>query len=310
LVAVVVIPAGIASSLIMNNAVPPDLADQIDQLDTVNPVLDDQLLEDLLRFLGAAVVAGLIQAGAAVLASAGSVTAVAEIYLGGAPQWRDSLATAVRRIPAIFITGLLIIAALGALTGGVWLLVAATASTSAGGSAIAALSLIAWLVAIPWMTVSMAPAIPVLIIEGTSPAAAVARSFNLVRRRWWPTFGTLLTTSLIVAVLSGIASRILEAFIPGGSGVVSGTIVGVAISVATTPFVVAVLAVLYFDLRARREPFDLRRLASEVGYDDVQSASEPDTLPPGPPGPPGPPDRADWPPLPPEADQGEPPPVE
>jgi len=301
LVAVVVVPAGIASYLIMNNAVPPDLVEEIEQLDRLNPVLDDALLESMLRFLGIAVLAAALQTAAAILATAGSVRAVAEIYLGATPDWRGSLAAAVRRLPAIFLTGLLIIVAIGALSGGVWLSVAVAASESAGGSVLGVLALIAWFIAVPWLTISWAPAIPVLIIERTSPSKALARSFNLVRGRWWPTFGTLLTTWLIVAVLGGIASRIIQAFLPDGGGVFTGGLVSVAIAAATTPFTVAVLAVLYFDLRTRREPFDLGRLATDIGTrpPDLPGVSDHQL--------PATPDRADWPPLPPETDEGGPP---
>lgn len=299
LVAVVVVPAGIASYLIINNAVPPNLVEEIEQLDRLNPVLDEALLESMLRFLGAAVLAAVIQTAAAVLAAAGSVRAVAEIYLGATPDWRSSLTGALRRLPEIMLTGLLIVVAIGTLSGGVWLLVAVSASGSAAASALAALLLIAWLVVVPWLTISWTAAIPVLIIEGTSPAKALTRSFNLVRRRWWSTFGTLLTTWLIVAVLSGISSRIIEAFLPDGGGVFTGALVSVAIAVATTPFAVAVLAVLYFDLRTRGEPFDLIRLAADIGAGPPDSLqTHENQLPPTP-------DRADWPPLPPKTDEGE-----
>ncbi len=299
LVGAVVVPAGIASYLILNAAVPPDLTRQ---LNDPAPVIDEALLNDMLRFLGAALAAAVIQSAAAVLASAGSVRAVAEIYLGIEPDWRRSLRTAAGRLPSILIAGLLMIAAIFALSGGVWLLVAVTASTSNGGSALAALSLFAWLVLVPWLVISWAPAIPVLVVEKTSPPGALSRSFGLVRGRWWPTFGTLLTTSLIVAVLSGIASRIIQSFLPDGGGLIGGMAVSVAIAVATTPFVVCVLAVLYFDLRTRHEPFDLVRLAADVGAPPPAppTGSAPPSLPP---------DRPDWPPLPPEPNGDAPPPL-
>ncbi|MDR9450270.1 MAG: hypothetical protein RI637_03535, partial [Acidimicrobiia bacterium] len=247
LVAIVVVPAGVASYLILDAAIPPDLTQQLN-----DPVIDEALLEQMLRFMGAAVLAAVIQSAAGVLASAGSVRAVAEVYLGTPPDWHSSLALAWRRLPAIIATGLLIIVAIGALSAGVWLVAGITSSAS---GALALVALIVWSVLVPWLAISWAPAIPVLVVEGISPAEALGRSFNLVRGRWWPTFGTLLTTWLIVAVLGGVASRILQAFVPDGSGVITGMAVSVAISVVTTPFVVSVLAVLYFDLRTRREPF-------------------------------------------------------
>jgi hypothetical protein len=298
LVAVVVVPAGVASYLILDAAIPPDLTQQ---LNDPNPVIDEALLEQMIRFLGAAVLAAVIQSAAAVLASAGSVRAVAEIYLGTAPDWRASLSFAGRRLPAILLTGFLIIVAIGALSVGVWLVAGVTASAS---GALAVLAIVAWLIVVPWLAISWAPAIPVLVVEGSSPTEALARSFSLVRGRWWPTFGTLLTTWLIVAVLSGVASRILQAFLPEGNGVIAGMAVSVVIAIATTPFVVSVLAVLYFDLRTRREPFDLDRLAAEIGTSPPSNlgGSPPPPLPPTP-------DRPDWPPLPPNPGEEDPPPA-
>jgi len=301
LVAVAVVPAGVASYLILSAAVPPDLA----QFNDPDLVIDDALLEEILRFIGAALLAAVIQSAGVVLASAWSVRAVAEIYLGAEPDWRRSPMIAMRRLPAILVTGLLIIVAIGALSAGGWLLAGVTTFSSGSGGAVAALALIAWMVLVPWLVISWALAIPVLVIEGTSPSGALTRSFNLVRRRWWPTFGTLITAWLIVAVLSSIASRILEAFLPDAGGLITGMAVSVAIAVATTPFFVSVLAVLYFDLRTRREPFDLVRLAADIGAPAPSNPEEtPRTqLPPGP-------DRPDWPPFPPPPEREGPPPME
>jgi hypothetical protein len=123
----------------------------------------------------------------------------------------------------------------------------------------------------------------------------LARSLNLVRGRWWPTFGTILTAWLIVVILSSIASRILEAFLAGGDNLAAGLVISAAISAVTTPFIVTVLAVLYFDLRARHERFDLAGLAGEIGV----SPPSPDWSSPRD-------ERSDWPPLPPDTDGIEP----
>lgn len=300
LVAIVVVPAGIASYLILDAAVPPDVAEQ---LNDPTPVIDEELLEEMVRFLGAALLAALIQAAAAVLATAGSIRAVAEIYLGRKPDWRQSLGAAFNRLPAILGAGLLIAAAIGSLSAGLWALVGITAGNSSGSGALVALSLVASLVLVPWLAISWTVAIPVLVVEKAQPPTALARSFNLVRGRWWPTFGTVLTAWLIVAVLGGIASRILQAFLPDGGSVVAGLVVSVVISVATTPFIVAVLAVLYFDLRSRREPFHLSRLAADIGAPAGRAEFDRPPLPPAS-------DQEDWPPLPPIQEGDGLPPVE
>jgi hypothetical protein len=198
---------------------------------------------------------------------------------------------------------LLIIGAIGSLTVGVWLLTGLTAAGSGGSGVLVALAFLISLLVVPWLAVSWSPAIPVLVVEGTTATGALTRSFNLVRGRWWPTFGTILTAWLIVVVLSSIASRILGAFVPAGDNAAAGLIISTGIAVATTPFIVAVLAVLYFDLRARRGQFDLRRLAGDIGIVLPSSPSQSDRSAPLPPT-----DETDWPPLPP--DGIEPPPAE
>jgi hypothetical protein len=245
----------------------------------------------------------LIQLVGAMLAAAGVMRAVAEVYLGSRPDWRATLAIAGRRLPAVLITGVLIVGAIGALTVGLWLLTGLTAASSGGGGFVVTLAFLVSVLVVPWLAVSWSLAIPVLVIENANPAGALARSFNLVRGRWWPTFGAILTAWLIVVILSSIASRILGAFLPAGDNVAAGLVISTGISVITTPFMVVVLAVLYFDLRGRREHFDLGRLATDIGGIPPQSPSRSDWSPPID-------DQPEWPPFPPEADELEPPPTE
>jgi hypothetical protein len=293
-VGIVLVPALAASYLVLSSAPAPDLAPYLEE---PSFVVDDGLLDEILPFFRATVAAALIQLIGAMLAAAGVMRAVAEVYLGSSPDWRATLVAAGRRLPAILITGVLIVGAIGALTVGIWLLTGLTAMSSGGGRLLVTLAFFISLLVVPWLAVSWSLAIPVLVVENAAPTGALTRSFSLVRGRWWPTFGTILTAWLIVVILSSIASRIVGAFLSSGENVAAALVISTAISAVTTPFIVTVLAVLYFDLRARHEHFDLAGLAGDIGV----TPPSPDWSPPRE-------ERSDWPPLPPDTDGIEPPP--
>ena len=113
-------------------------------------------------------------------------------------------------------------------------------------------------------------AVPVLLIEGTRGFRALGRSFNLVRRRWWPTAGILLLANLLAtAVAAGIGLVALPLLFAGRDNELvydlANGVFGAAASVLTIPFVAAVVAVVYFDLRVRKEGFDLQLMAQRIG---------------------------------------------
>lgn len=126
-------------------------------------------------------------------------------------------------------------------------------------------------------------------LEGKGPVAALGRSNALVRGYGMPVFGCLLLTFLLYGVLStGIELPFAYAFeamlnlIPGGNGLlgggqslgggislraqVIGQIGGGLAQLLILPFAVSVLTVYYYDLRVRREAFDMELLARDLGY--------------------------------------------
>jgi hypothetical protein len=112
------------------------------------------------------------------------------------------------------------------------------------------------------------------------------RSFRLVRGRWWPTFGALLLAFMFqffLGLVLGIPLGIVTAGLDSGSAAALAltTVVSVASSVITTPFMAAVLVLIYFDLRVRKEGFDLELLAQGVG---IPGAALPERAPWSPPG--------------------------
>ncbi|HMG28311.1 MAG TPA: hypothetical protein VKH36_16025 [Acidimicrobiia bacterium] len=179
------------------------------------------------------------------LAEAACLKAVSDTYLGTETDWRESLRFGFRRLGSLLwltlIHGVIVLLAFAAcIVPGVWLYVA-------------------WSVAIP-----------VLLIEGPRGFQALRRSFNLVRRRWWPTAGILALANLLAtAVAAGIGLLSVPLLFAGRDNQfvydLASAVFGAVASVLTIPFVAAVVAVIYFDLRVRKEGFDLQLMAQRIG---------------------------------------------
>jgi hypothetical protein len=112
----------------------------------------------------------------------------------------------------------------------------------------------------------------VLMIERTGPIVSLRRSRQLTRGSWWHTLGVLLAGAVIFGILSlvfGSAGGAIAGVVGGllGSSVAVGLIQDVTSAVAgilVTPFSVAYLVVLYYELRARTEGYDLEQRAAQV----------------------------------------------
>jgi hypothetical protein len=111
-----------------------------------------------------------------------------------------------------------------------------------------------------WM---VAPA--VLILEGTGPIDTLRRSWALSNGSRWRILGLILLLFVIQIVLSSLLSTILVASIAADRvvQVVLQQAVNVLASIAWAPVYWGTFAVLYYDLRVRREGLDLQ-LAAEA----------------------------------------------
>lgn len=104
----------------------------------------------------------------------------------------------------------------------------------------------------------------VVVLEGERGTQAMRRSWRLVKGSTWRVLGIV----LLVMLITGVAQAVLA--IPFGiAGFVTGVpalnIVGsVLASVVVTPLVSLATVLLYFDLRVRKEGFDLELLARDL----------------------------------------------
>lgn len=118
------------------------------------------------------------------------------------------------------------------------------------------------------LLVSLMPAFNLVLFEGKGPFAALVDSHRLVWGNWWRTAAILTVGFIIVIVIYVLAGFLVGVTLPFASGdsmmfgLVSGLAVGLLMNVLVTPFYVALVIAIYWDLKLRKEGGDL---AARVG---------------------------------------------
>jgi hypothetical protein len=167
------------------------------------------------------------------LAVAACTRAVAAAYRGEDVEWAESIRFALRRF------GPLVVALLATLV-------------------FAFAGFLALVIPGIYVVVRLAVVIPALLVEDLPASAALSRSWQLVGGRWWPAAGVLLVTVVLVSILAGLIQGVLVAPLLRGEedeliGAVVTAVGQILANVVTLPLQAAVIAILYFDLRLRRE---------------------------------------------------------
>jgi hypothetical protein len=203
--------------------------------------------------------------------TAGAIRVISDSYLGQKPQLNDALALGVSKMWPLFFVGLGKGLLLGLI---VVVLVAvglATIPLLAGSGGIAVLVGIALVVAGCWLVIFVAcgyaVTTPVVVLENlASSSDAFGRSWELTRRFRRKIFAIFFVTSLIVflpifaiGVLGGLL--MFEASLAGRAV----EVLSAALPVLLTPLFSCVLTLVYYDLRVRREAFDLQVLSQQLG---------------------------------------------
>jgi len=242
----VVTPVQVLSSLLLASAVPDselifDPSSFDTTVDTTNPDFDGG---DAAAFFAAFGLVTLLSGLAFVLSSAAALRAVSVAYLGGTPDWKESLRLVLQRLGPL-----------------VWLSILMSLGLSLG--------FVLCVVPGIWLAVGWSLAFVALVAEDLSGSRALRRSFNLVRGRWWATFGVLLIAFILNAVVDQIVAipLVILSFVAEDSliGFVLSALANIISDVITTPFVAAVFVLVYFDLRVRKEGFDLQLMAQAMG---------------------------------------------
>ncbi len=108
------------------------------------------------------------------------------------------------------------------------------------------------------------------VIEGYKPIGALKRSFGLVRGDWWRTFAVWILIGLVIfglgIVLGLLATPITLIDEPGGVlWRAANAIVGLLGSAIIAPISAIAGALIYLNLRGRKEDYDLNALSEQVG---------------------------------------------
>lgn len=167
---------------------------------------------------------------------------------------------ALRRMGVGLVAALLALVAVMAALGiglAIWLVPLSILGTPTATSVLISLALLVIFV-FPgiWLAISLSMTTPVVALEDKGPANSLARSFRLVRGRWWPTLGFL----LMVGLLGSVANLMIQLVAVPMSAVgdpFSGLSLASAIGIVAQGLIVAGIAAMntawYIDLRSRKE---------------------------------------------------------
>lgn len=133
-----------------------------------------------------------------------------------------------------------------------------------------------------YIAVRWAMSYTAVVIEGAGPLESLRRSWAMTRGGWWHTAIVVVAGTLITAILGFVLSGLTGAAV-GIVGAATGiqalagalSIAGKSLSlVATEPFSAGIMVVLYYELRARSEGFDLaQRVAQFPASAEIDSSS-------------------------------------
>jgi len=243
LTAVVVIPMRVLAGIVLLSTLPSG-SDVPGGTFTVSS--SSQPVADRAAVLGANGTLIVIELLVATLVTAACTKAVSDAYLDQPIGAAKSLRFAFRRLPGLLWLELLMW--LGLIVGFILLIVPGI-----------------------WLYAAWSVAVPALLIERIGGFRALGRSRRLVKGRWWATAAVLVVATLMVTLISGAIEALLVgvASLPSQPSlllaVFVSTLSGVIATIITEPFRAAAVTLLYYDLRVRREGYDLHVLADQLG---------------------------------------------
>jgi hypothetical protein len=179
-----------------------------------------------------------------ILAPAACMRLIGGDILGQKVTAKESVAFAFKRLPRMM--WVLILYVIGLLVG-----------------------LLMCFIGIVWTYVLFALAIPCCLYEEARGVTAMRRSRDLVTDNWWRAFAVLAIMGVIVGVVQQVLGLALFGGVLANSdndavNAILFTLVNIVGFMIALPLQAAATAFLYFDLRVRKEGFDLQLLAERI----------------------------------------------
>ncbi|HLZ45920.1 MAG TPA: hypothetical protein VKQ05_09625 [Gemmatimonadales bacterium] len=224
------------------------------------------------QHVGLALVASIVQYFAGLFLTASAIRVISDSYLGHEPQLGDAISLGASKIWPLFVVGLGkgIILGLIAMGIGVVAAIMIPLMITGGAGGVAVLAAIIAVVGGSWLLAFVAcgyaVTTPIVVLENLSSSSdALGRSWSLTRDFKLKIFGIFFVTGLMVylpVLMLGAIGEFLALRTPGvgqGFEVVAG-----ALPIVLTPLLSCVLTLVYYDLRVRREGFDLQVLSEQL----------------------------------------------
>jgi hypothetical protein len=231
------------------------------------------VMADIVPFVLWILLWALVYGFGVLLLTAGSIRIISDSYLGREPKFADALALGFSKIVPLFLVGvgksllLMLVFFLGAVVIGV-----SAAFGKALGLGIAVLVTLVALVGTCWLVLFVASGYmvttPVVVLESLPSAFdSFARSWELTREAKRKVFGLVFVGYLLASVLPSIVlsvvGELVKEVVP--AGLLPWTVVSAAVPILLAPVIPCILTLAYYDLRVRREGFDLQLLGEQLG---------------------------------------------
>jgi hypothetical protein len=224
--------------------------------------------------MGGSVVAGLVSLLATIVLNGLLVTSVSQSVLGRRVSigavWQQAKGLLWRLVGLSLLIGAI---QSGVIVGAVVLVVAMVAGLAAVGSdALWAVLLLGFVTVIgagvlaAFFYVKLAIASPVLMMERTGVFAALGRSWNLTTGFFWRNLGVIVVATIVTGAISGVASLPISIITSGLLSLgteflwiagAASVLLAALLSALVTPFLAAITALLYVDIRMRKEGLDV-----------------------------------------------------
>ncbi len=231
------------------------------------------LSSGLLSFMLLGLVFVVIYGVAALLLQAGTIHVISASYLGHDPRLGDALALGRSRIVPLLLVGIakFILVCLISLVGGLCvvaltLLARSAGSVLAGLVAVVGAAALVWF--IPFVLCAYGVTAPVVVLEDlTSSFDAFRRSWALTRSFKLKVLGLMLIAVLLADVVPPLIVSLLTGWLALQWPVLWPAVVTInaLVPLVLAPIVPCILTLLYYDLRVRREAFDLQVLGARLG---------------------------------------------
>ena len=204
--------------------------------------------------------------------TAGTIRIIADSYLGRTPRLQDALSLGIAKLWALVVVGLGkgVVVFLAAAAAGVVMAILGIAARGTGAAAvwllIAAGAAGAWLVV--FVLCGYAVTTPVVVLEELgSSFDSFGRSWDLTRSFKLKVLGLGVVALLLFYFLPSWVLQLLSLVARASSPALSIALGALAtvVPILLAPALAAVITLMYYDLRVRREAFDLQILSRQLG---------------------------------------------